>query len=98
MASVLSRLFNEFVLEVSVVIRANAQLCEPTDMRARQYEITAFFLLRFFFITQKNNSGEKWLNNISVDVQSFRGVLNSYGSVVLGCIPAYSRSFQSFGR
>lgn len=47
MASVLSRLFNEFVLEVSVVIRTNAELCEPTDMRAAQYEINApaFLLL-----------------------------------------------------
>lgn len=53
MASVSSRLFNEFVLEVSAVIRANAQLCEPTDMRARQYEITAFFLLRFFLLLRR---------------------------------------------
>lgn len=42
--------FNEFVLEVSMLIKANAQWCEPTDMRARQYEISAracFFLLLF---------------------------------------------------
>lgn len=37
--------FNEFVLEVSAVIRANAELCEPTDMRARRYEITTRVLL-----------------------------------------------------
>lgn len=37
--------FNEFVLEVSAVIRANAELCEPTDMKAPEYEITARALL-----------------------------------------------------
>lgn len=37
--------FNEFVLEVSAAIRANAELCEPTDMRTPRYEITARALL-----------------------------------------------------
>lgn len=37
--------FNEFVLELSAVIGANAELCEPADMRAAQYEITARALL-----------------------------------------------------
>lgn len=41
--------FNEFVLEVrhwcGVVIRESAELCEPTDMRSPQYEITARALL-----------------------------------------------------